>query len=145
MIRRPPRSTLFPYTTLFRSGATATNWKAYLSTTEPGGAEGVNARDRIGRGPWQNAKGAVVAKSVADLHSASNNVNKQTALTEKGEAVPGRGDQVNQHDIMTGSDPNGMFSPAGGDTTSRNWTKNREGSAIVRHQDPQGLQVNLAM
>ncbi len=121
------------------AGATATNWKAYLSTTEPGGTEGVNARDRIGRGPWQNAKGVVVAKSVADLHSASNNVNKQTALTEKGEAIPGRGDQVNQHDIMTGSDPNGMFSTAGGDTTCGNWTKNGEGSAIVGHHDLQGL------
>src|SRR5262249_30051610 len=80
------------------AGSTLTNWKAYLSTSEPGGAEGVNARDRIGRGPWQNAKGVTVAKSVDDLHAASNNVNKQTALTEKGEAVPGRGDSVNTHD-----------------------------------------------
>src|SRR5437870_3530471 len=96
------------------AGSTLTNWRAYLSTTEPGGTEGVNARDRIGKGPWQNAKGAVVAKSVADLHSASNNVNKQTALTEKGEAVPGRGGQANQHDVRTGSEPNGMLSTAGG-------------------------------
>ena len=69
------------------AGSTKTNWHAYLSTTEPGGAAGVNARDRIGQGPWQNAKGVVVAKSVEDLHSDSNNVNKQTALTEKGEIV----------------------------------------------------------
>ncbi|MES2350934.1 MAG: lectin, partial [Pseudomonadota bacterium] len=89
------------------AGAGKQTWRAYLSTTEPGGAEGVNARDRIGHGPWHNAKGAVVAKSVDDLHSGGNNVNKQTALTEKGEVVPGRGDQVNQHDILTGSDPNG--------------------------------------
>src|ERR1700676_1846388 len=74
------------------AGATATTWHAYLSTTEPGGTAGVNARDRIGKGPWVNAKGVTVAKSVDDLHSASNNINKQTALTEKGEAVSGRGD-----------------------------------------------------
>src|SRR6476619_4971293 len=77
------------------AGSTLTNWRAYLSTTEPGGTEGVNARDRIGKGPWQNAKGLVVAKSVEDLHSESSNITKQTALTEKGETVPGRGDQVN--------------------------------------------------
>src|SRR5262249_24454867 len=71
------------------AGATAATWHAYLSTTEPGGAAGVNARDRIGKGPWVNAKGVTIAKSVADLHSANNNVNKQTALTEKGTRVPG--------------------------------------------------------
>ena len=75
-------------------GSTKTNWHAYLSTTEPGGTAGVNARDRIGKGPWQNAKGVVVAKSVEDLHSDSNNINTQTALTEKGEIVSGRGDAV---------------------------------------------------
>jgi hypothetical protein len=121
------------------AGSALTNWHAYLSTTEPGGTEGVNARDRIGRGPWHNAKGAIVAKSVDDLHSSGNNVNKQTALTEKGETIPGRGDQVNQHDILTGSDPNGLFSTAGGDTTCGNWTKNGDGSAIVGHHDLQGL------
>jgi hypothetical protein len=121
------------------AGSTLTNWRAYLSTTEPGGTEGVNARDRIGKGPWQNAKGAVIAKSVDDLHSASNNITKQTALTEKGEAVSGRGDPVNMHDILTGSDPQGMFSTAGGDTTCGNWTKSGDGSAIVGHHDRQGL------
>ena len=90
------------------AGSTNTNWRAYLSTTEPGGAAGVNARDRIGKGPWQNAKGVVVAKSVDDLHSDSNNVTKQTALTEKGETVSGRGDAVNTHDILTGSDPQAL-------------------------------------
>src|SRR2546421_8002245 len=74
------------------AGSTETNWRAYLSTTEPGGVAGVNARDRIGKGPWQNAKGVVVAKSVEDLHSDSNNITKQAALTEKGEMVSGRGD-----------------------------------------------------
>jgi hypothetical protein len=114
-------------------GATAATWHAYLSTTEPGGAAGVNARDRIGKGPWVNAKGVTVAKNVDDLHSDHNNINKQTALTEKGETVPGRGDPVNTHDILTGSDPQGMFSTAGGDTTCGNWTKSGDGSAIVGH------------
>jgi hypothetical protein len=121
------------------AGSTLTNWRAYLSTTEPGGTEGVNARDRIGKGPWQNAKGVVVAKSVEDLHSNANNITKQTALTEKGETVSGRGDPVNRHDILTGSDPQGMFSTAGGDTTCGNWTKSGEGSAILGHHDRQGL------
>ncbi len=95
------------------AGSTNTNWRAYLSTALTGGDAGVNARDRIGKGPWQNAKGVVVAKSVDDLHSASNNITKQTALTEKGEVVSGRGDAVNTHDILTGSDPQGMYSTAG--------------------------------
>ena len=77
------------------AGSTETNWHAYLSTTEPGGVAGVNARDRIGKGPWQNAKGVVVAKNVEDLHSDSNKINKETALTEKGEIVSGRGDAIN--------------------------------------------------
>jgi hypothetical protein len=121
------------------AGAQATNWKAYLSTTAPGGEAGVNARDRIGKGPWQNAKGVTIATSVADLHSANNKINKETALTEKGEMVKGRGDRPNQHDILTGSDPQGMYSTAGGDTTCGNWTKSGEGSAIVGHHDRQGL------
>ena len=85
------------------------------------------------------AKGAMIAKNLEDLHSEHANINKQTALTEKGEAVPGRGDQVNMHDILTGSDPQGRFSTAGGDTTCGNWTKSGEGSAIVGHHDRQGL------
>jgi hypothetical protein len=121
------------------AGAKHTDWHAYLSTTLPGGDAGVNARDRIGKGPWRNAKGVVVAKSVADLHSAKNNINKNTALTEKGETVKGRGDTPNEHDILTGSDPAGMFSTAGGDTTCGNWTKSGDGSAIVGHHDLQGL------
>ena len=120
-------------------GATATTWRAYLSTTAPGGDAGVNARDRIGKGPWVNAKGVTIAKSVDDLHSDHNNVNKQTALSEKGDVVPGRGDAVNTHDILTGSDPQGMYSTAGGDTTCSNWTKSGEGSAIVGHHDRAGL------
>ena len=121
------------------AGAKATNWHAYLSTTLPGGDAGVNARERIGKGPWRNAKGVVVAKSVADLHSAGNKINKANALDEKGQPIKGRGDTPNEHDILTGSDPRGMFSTAGGDTNCGNWTKSGEGSAIVGHHDLQGL------
>jgi len=121
------------------AGSKHDNWKAYLSTTLPGGDAGVSARDRIGKGPWYNAKGQMIAKSVADLHSDKNKLTKQTALTEKGEMIKGRGDTPNEHDILTGSDPDGHFSTAGGDTTCGNWTKNGEGSAIVGHADRIGL------
>jgi hypothetical protein len=121
------------------AGSKRTNWKAYLSTTQPGGDAGVSARERIGKGPWRNAKGVIVAKNVSDLHSEKANITKQTALTEKGEMVKGRGDSPNEHDILTGSDPQGRFSTAGGDTTCRNWTSSGEGSAIVGHHDRVGL------
>jgi hypothetical protein len=126
-------------------GSTSTNWRAYLGTTAPGGAAGVNARDRVGKGPWKNAKGAVVATSVDNLHSDQVNITKQTALTEKGEVVSGRGDPVNMHDVLTGSDPQGMYSTAGGDTTCGNWAKSGEGSAIVGHHDRAGLQPTRHM
>lgn len=121
------------------AGSTKTSWKAYLSTTAPQGEAGVNARDRIGMGPWQNVKGEVIATSVEELHSVKNNLTKDTALTEKGEVVKGRGDDPNEHDVLTGSDPMGMYSTAGGDTTCKNWTSNSEGSAIVGHHDRIGL------
>ena len=121
------------------AGSTKTNWHAYLSTTAPGGDAGINARDRIGPGPWVNAKGEVIAKSVEDLHSDSNNLTKQTALSEKGEMVMGRGDATNTHDMLTGSDPQGLYSTAGGDTTCKNWTSDGEGSAILGHHDRMGL------
>jgi len=121
------------------AGSKGRTWKAYLSTTMPGGEAGVNARDRIGPGPWHNAQGMVVAMNVDDLHSSNNKINKQNALTEKGGTVKGRGDQPNQHDILTGSDPQGMYSTAGGDTTCKNWTSDGEGSAIVGHHDLMGL------
>lgn len=121
------------------AGSQKTAWKAYLSTTAPQGEAGINARDRIGKGPWQNIKGDVVANSVEELHSDKTNINKATALTEKGEGVMGRGDEKNMHDILTGSDPMGMYSTAGGDTTCKNWTSNTEGSAIVGHHDRIGL------
>jgi len=120
-------------------GSTSTNWAAYLSTTEGQGNEGVNARSRIGNGPWKNSKGVVIATSVENLHSAQNNLTKQTSITEKGEGLPGSGDQGNVHDILTGSDPQGMFSTAGGDTTCGNWSKSGDGSAIVGHHDRIGL------
>lgn len=121
------------------AGSTKTNWRAYLSTTVPGGDEGVNARDRIGKGPWHNAKGELIAKNLDELHSDAVNITKQTALTEKGEVITGSGETPNMHDILTGSDPEGMYSTAGGDTTCGNWTKNAEGSAIVGHHDRIGL------
>jgi hypothetical protein len=120
-------------------GSTKAQWRAYLSTTAPGGEAGVNARDRIGKGPWKNVKDAVIAKSIDELHSGTNGLTKQSALTEKGELVSGRGDAVNAHDILTGSDSVGMFSTAGGDTTCGNWSKNGDGSAIVGHHDRIGL------
>jgi hypothetical protein len=128
------------------AGSNETNWHAYLSTTEPGGNAGVNARDRIGKGPWTNAKGVVIAKDIEELHSDHNNLTKQTALTEKGETVSGRGDPVNMHDILTGSDPQGLFSTAGGDTTCGNWSKSGDdGSAILGHADRVGLKETRHM
>jgi hypothetical protein len=127
------------------AGSRHQNWRAYLSTTAPGGDAGVNARDRIGKGPWRNFNGVVVAKNVAELHSDKNRLDKQTALTEKGEQVSGRGDAVNTHDMLTGSDPEGMYSTAGGDTTCGNWTKSGEGSAIVGHHDRMGLKETRHM
>ena len=112
-------------------------WRAYLSTQ---GATVVNAKDRIGRGPWQNAKGTVIAKDVAELHGASNNLTKQTALTEKGELVKGRGDQPNQHDILTGSQADGRAFTGAEDITCGNWTRSgTEGGAMVGHHDRMGL------
>jgi hypothetical protein len=121
------------------AGSKHTDWKAYLSTSLPGGDAGVSARDRIGKGPWYNAKGTMIAKNVEDLHSEHNKLTKQTALTEKGEMVKGRGDTPNEHDVLTGSDPQGRFSTAGGDTTCKNWTASGDGSAIVGHSDREGL------
>ena len=114
-------------------------WRAYLSAQAASGASAVNARDRIGRGPWKNAKGVVVAKDVAELHG-TNNLNKDTALTEKGEPVKGRGDTPNTHDILTGSQPDGTAFAGAEDRTCGNWTRNgTEGAAMVGHHDRMGL------
>jgi hypothetical protein len=110
-------------------------WHAYMSTQ---GAGAVNARDRIGTGPWKNAKGIIVAKDLAELHGA-NSLNKQTALTEKGDTVNGRGDTPNMHDILTGSQPDGTAFAAGEDRTCGNWSKSDKGAAMVGHSDRQGL------
>src|SRR6266705_1309352 len=118
------------------AGARGKTWHAYLSTQ---GAGAVNARDRVGSGPWQNAMGTVIAKNLTELNSASNNITKQTALTEKGELVNGRGDTPNMHDILTGSQPDGTTFAAGDDRTCGNWTKSGQGAAMVGHHDRQGL------
>jgi hypothetical protein len=107
-------------------------WHAYLSTQ---GSAAVNARDRIGKGPWHNFKGVAVAQNVADLHSDKNNLTKETVLNEKGEVVNGRGDTPNRHDVLTGSNPDGTAFPAGADHTCANWTSSGEGSAQVGHHD----------
>jgi hypothetical protein len=116
-------------------GAGGANWHAYLSTT---GAGGVDARERIGKGPWQNAKGVVIASDVATLHG-SNNLTKETALNEKGEPVNGRTDKPNTHDMLTGSTPDGRAMDGSTDSTCGNWTKSGEGVAIVGHHDRAGL------
>ena len=122
------------------SGAGGKTWRAYLSTQAAGGAAAVNARDRIGAGPWRNAKGAVIASSVADLHGGAANLTKQTALNEKGEPVNGRGDTPNQHDMLTGSQPDGTAFGPGEDRTCGNYTKSgTEGAVMVGHHDRTGL------
>lgn len=121
------------------AGVTGKTWRAYLSTQEEGGKPAVNAKDRIGAGPWTNAKGVVIADSVADLHGASNNLTKETALSEKGETINGRGDSPNRHDILTGSQADGTAFPPGEDRTCRNWTSSTQGAAMVGHHDRIGL------
>lgn len=120
------------------AGAGKRTWRAYLSTTADG-KPAVNARDRIGSGPWQNVKGDVIATSVDNLHGA-NNLTKATALTEKGEIVNGRGDTPNLHDILTGSQPSGIgIAGQGVDTNCSNWTSSGAGAAMVGHSDRTGL------
>ncbi|MDB5628207.1 MAG: Lectin [Tardiphaga sp.] len=113
-------------------------WRAYLSTQAADGKPAINARDRIGKGPWRNAKGVVIAKDVADLHGA-NNLTKQTALSEKGEVINGRGDTPNRHDILTGSQADGTAFAGGDDRTCKNWTSSTQGAAMVGHADRTGL------
>src|SRR6516164_7643503 len=124
-------------------GAGSHTWRAYLSTEAIDGQPAVNARDRIGKGPWQNVKGVVVAKSIDELHG-ENNISKQTALTEKGDVVNGRGDTPNRHDALTGSQPDGTAFPAGDDKTCHNWTSSTQGAAMLGHIDRQGLRDDAA-
>lgn len=116
-------------------GATAKVWRAYLSTQ---GSGAISARDRIGKGPWRNAKGVVIATDAAQLHG-DNNLTKQTALSEKGEIINGRGDTPNRHDILTGSKPDGTAFTDAQDHTCRNWTSSTDGSAMLGHADRMGL------
>ena len=124
------------------AGAGAKTWHAYLSTQ---GAGAVNARNRIGNGPWMNAKGVVVASSVDDLHSASNKLSKQNNLSEKGEVINGRGDKPNRHDILTGSTADGKAFPADKDMTCKNYTSSTQGSVMLGHNDRIGLDESAAM
>jgi hypothetical protein len=125
------------------AGASAKTWRAYLSV--PGtfaqgstpAVQGTHARDRIGAGPWYNAKGTLIAGNLTDLHSKAN-ITKETALDEKGNVVKGRGDQPNEHDILTGSRADGTAFAPQTDTTCKAWTSSGDGSAIVGHHDRSG-------
>lgn len=122
------------------AGAGKKTWRAYLSATAEGGQPAVNARDRIGKGPWYSYEGRLIARNVDELHTV-NAINRLVAKNEKGETVKGRGDQPNQHDILTGSSPDGRAVNGKDDTTCGNWTKSTDGagSAIVGHHDRAGL------
>jgi hypothetical protein len=124
-------------------GAGNRTWHAYLSTQGAGGAPGVNARGRIGAGPWYNAKGVMIAANVGDLHGDNqrdrNNIQKANMLTEKGELIKGFGDMPNEHDILTGSDSDGRAFPGGIDTTCNNWTSDgADHKAMLGHADRSG-------
>jgi hypothetical protein len=126
-----------------QAGVRGRTWRAYLSAMAASEQAAVNARDRIGAGPWYNAKGALIARNVAHLHSDSVNLTKQTTITEKGDTVNGRGDSPNRHDILTGSNADGTLSSATGDVTCGNWTSEAaDGSAAVGHHDRQGGGAN---
>jgi hypothetical protein len=121
------------------AGAGKRTWRAYLSTSASGGSPAVNARDRIGKGPWHNAEGRLIARNVAELHGL-NNVNRTFALTEKGTKVNGRAESPNMHDILTGSQPDGTaMAGDAAKTTCGNWTLSGDGAAMVGHHDRWGL------
>jgi hypothetical protein len=125
------------------AGAGGKTWRAYLSTQAADGAQAINARDRIGKGPWQNFKGEVVAQNVDDLHSDNNKLGMQASLTERGTIIPGVGYSPNRHDVLTGSQPDGRAFPAGEDRTCRNWTSSTQGAAMVGHVDKRGLRDDV--
>src|SRR6476660_7395432 len=122
-----------------RHGAGGKTWRAYLSTQEAAGKPAVNARDRIGNGPWQNFKGTVVATSVDDLHSDNNKLSFDNSLSERGFIIPGVGFAPNRHDVLTGSTPEGRAFPPGEDRTCRNWPSSTQGAAMLGHIDRKGL------
>jgi hypothetical protein len=119
-------------------GAGKKTWRAYLSATAEGGQPAVNARDRIGKGPWYSQEGRLIARNVDELHTV-NAINRLVAKDEKGGTVKGRGDSPNMHDILTGSSPDGRAVSGKDDTTCGNWTKSGAGAAIVGHHDRAGL------
>ena len=121
------------------AGSEDREWRAFLSTT---GADGVNAIDRIGEGPWTNANGVVVAQSTENLISDANNLNQETAISELGVVINGRGDTPNRHDILTGTNLDGTASTDVADSTCGNWTSNATGSAFVGHHDREGGGAN---
>jgi len=122
-----------------KAGAGTKTWRAYLSVQAAGGVTAINARDRIGKGPWFNAAGTRIATDVADLHSAHNRIDTDNGLAETGRRIPSRLFVVNQHDILTGSLEDGTAPPADKDMTCGNWTKSGEGAAMVGHHDRMGL------
>lgn len=122
-----------------KAGAGGKTWRAYLSTQAEGGKAAINARDRIGKGPWVNTEGEQVAASVDDLHSDKSKISVEIGRSETGRRIPGRLFVVNQHDILTGSTADGRALPPENDMTCGNWTKNGEGSAMVGHHDRMGL------
>lgn len=121
------------------AGAGFRTWRAYLSQSARGDQPEIHARDRIGKGPWQNAKGVVIAKDIDDLHGPDNKISKDTALTEKWDKVNGRGDTPNMHDILTGSQPDGTAFHGSDDRTCDNWRSGDAGQAMVGHHDRIGL------
>lgn len=136
------------------AGAGQRNWAAYLSTQ---GANAVNARDRIGSGPWNNAEGTMIASNIESLHRESVNINYETAIDENGETVPhvhldaqgvaippAQQPEPVEHDILTGSQADGAAFPAGEDRTCGNWTSNDQGSAMLGHHDRRSLQPGLS-
>ncbi|MCC6393731.1 MAG: lectin [Bryobacterales bacterium] len=127
------------------AGAGGSAWRAYLSASATGGAPAVNARDRIGQGPWHNAKGTMIARDLAHLHGdtldlarTGNLITRNNALTENGALVNGVGDKPNMHDILTGSQPDGRAYTDGADHTCRNWSSNGAGTAQLGHSDRNG-------
>jgi hypothetical protein len=126
------------------AGAGGKTWRAYLSTQATDGAQAVNARDRIGHGPWQNFKGEAVAQNVDDLHSDTNKLGMQMSLTERGTMVASMGYTPNYHDVLTGSQMDGRAFPPGEDRTCRNWTSSTQGAAMVGHIDRRGLRDDAA-
>lgn len=124
------------------AGAGDREWRAYLSASATDDQPAVNARDRIGDGPWYNAEGVMVARDVEHLHSDDNDLGKETSLSESGEVINGRGDTPNRHDILTGSRLDGTAFPAEPDRTCQNWTSNGEGSAQIGHHDRTGGGAN---